>query len=337
MKFLTDKWYRGHWSLWLLSPLALLFGFISWFRRLLFSLNVKAQYRPEAKVIVVGNISVGGNGKTPIVLSVVDYFASRGYQVGVLSRGYGSKAPNYPHVVSSGDDPSVSGDEPLLLKRRLNVPVVIDPVRRRGARLLEGEFGCDLIVCDDGMQHYALARDVEIVVMDDRRWGNGYLLPMGPLREGKWRLNTVDAVLFNSERDTESVTQHNVTSPVFKMNLLPRHWVNVTSPDKTMDTQQLLTVTQPVSAIAGIGNPSRFFDQLKRDGITLASQTAFVDHHHYTPDDVPKGIVLMTEKDAVKIQKFAHENCWFLPVDAKVSDAFYALLENRINDKLIVK
>ena len=212
-----DKWYFGHPFVWLLSPFALLFYFISAIRRLLFKIGLKKAFKANAPVIVVGNISVGGNGKTPVVLALADYYQKQGIKVGILSRGYGAKSPEYPRLVKGEDDASEVGDEPRLLAIRSQCDVVIDPVRARGAAYLSDELHCDLIICDDGLQHYALHRDVEIVVMDDRKVGSGYLLPMGPLREGQWRLGTVDALVHNSR---SMPTFSHAVAPQYLMTLV---------------------------------------------------------------------------------------------------------------------
>ena len=331
MSRLAERWYTGHWSLWLLWPLSQLFRLISGLRRWLFRSGIKSTYRPKASVIVVGNISVGGNGKTPVVLGLAQYFMQAGNTVGILSRGYGSRAPAYPHCVNADDDAHIAGDEPLLLKKRSDLPVVIDPIRRRGAALLEHQFGCDIIICDDGLQHYALARDVEIVVMDDRKWGNGQLLPMGPLREGIWRLNTVDAVLYNTRCPLTDVHNDEITASAFKMGLTLGDWVNVKRPDLTLTASEMLQNKEEKTAIAGIGNPQRFFDQLVREGIELQSQRGFIDHHTYTSQDIPSNMVLMTEKDAVKVSKLAHDNCWYLPVDVDLPEQFYTHIKTRVD------
>lgn len=320
-----DKWYFGHPLVWLLSPLALLFYFVSALRRLLFKVGVKKAYKASAPVIVVGNISVGGNGKTPVVLALADYYQKQGAKVGILSRGYGAKSPFYPRLVNGEDDASEVGDEPRLLAIRSQCDVVIDPVRARGAAYLSDELLCDLIICDDGLQHYALHRDVEIVVMDDRKVGSGFLLPMGPLREGQWRLNTVDALIHNSR---SMPTFNNAVAPQYLMTLVAGDFTCVANRVKTTTLEEIKRV--PCSAIAGIGSPQRFFSQLREMGIQLSSATPLADHHAITPSDISDGRVLMTEKDAVKAASFAHDDCWFLPVTAHLAPDFF----NLVNVKL---
>ncbi|BFT30229.1 tetraacyldisaccharide 4'-kinase [Alteromonas sp. D210916BOD_24] len=319
-----EQWYRGHLAVWLLAPLALLFYVISALRRLCYKVGLKKAYQADFPVIVVGNISVGGNGKTPVVLALADYYVKRGVKVGILSRGYGGSSTHFPRRVSANDSASEVGDEPRLLAARSQSIVVIDPIRARGAAYLVEQCNCELIICDDGLQHYALVRDVELVVMDDRKVGSGFLLPMGPLREGMWRMNNVDAIIHNSNNIP---TFENPVAPQFLMTLVPDEFVNVTTGEKA-SVDVIRNV--PCSAIAGIGAPQRFFNQLKAMGIPLQSQHPLPDHHALSEGDIPKGRVLMTEKDAVKAAPLAHSDCWYLPVTAKISDDFY----NLINAKL---
>lgn len=318
-------WYHGHPLQWLLLPFTLLFWLMSGIRRVLFRTGIKKALAVDAFVIVVGNISVGGNGKTPVVLALAEYLSSQGLKVGILSRGYGATSPYYPRVVSATDPASEVGDEPRLLSIRSGVPVIIDPVRSRGAKYLTEELQCDVIVCDDGLQHYALKRDMELVVMDGRKTGNGWLLPMGPLREGIWRLKTVDAIIHNVNSSDQSDILDGVP-PEFTMALSPCDFRNVRAPDKTCSADAF---TRP-HALAGIGDPERFFVQLKAMGISLSSSEAFGDHHPFSRSDIPEGEVIMTEKDAVKVQSFVHDDCWYLPVKAKLAEDFYQLLYERL-------
>lgn len=324
-KTLHDKWYFGHAFVWLLSPLALVFYFVSAFRRLLFKLGIKKACKVNVPVIVVGNISVGGNGKTPVVLALAEYYQKQSLKVGILSRGYGAKSPVYPRLVKVDDLASEVGDEPRLLAIRSQCDVVIDPVRARGAAYLSNELKCDLIICDDGLQHYALHRDVELVVMDDRKVGSGFLLPMGPLREGQWRLGKVDALIHNSR---SMPTFDHAVAPQFLMTLVPSDFTSVSNRVRTTTLEEIRK--EPCSAMAGIGSPQRFFNQLTEMGIRISQAIPLADHHAIAPSDIPSDRVLMTEKDAVKVASFAHEDCWFLPVTAHLAPDFF----NLINVKL---
>lgn len=333
MVTINHIWYENSAIKWLLLPFALLFWLVSSCRRFLFAVGLKKATKVDAGVIVVGNISVGGNGKTPVVVALADYFTKKGYQVGLLSRGYGGKATDFPHLVLASDRATLVGDEPLLLARRTGLPVVIDPKRARGADALVNKFGCNLVICDDGLQHYALQRDIELVVMDKRLWGNGALMPMGPLREGKWRLNKVDAIIHNNaEIDSQALAF--VRSPQWQMGLQPNGFRHVKHSERTATVGDMIAIANEsggAHAIAGIGYPQRFFEQLSGLNIPLKACKAFPDHHPYEAGDIPEGCTVMTEKDAVKLGKLAHDNCWYQPIDAQLPEAFY----NQLSDLLI--
>lgn len=313
MSWLEQRWYRREVApeMWLLLPLTLLFKLLVWLRLWLFKLGVKKQHKIPAIVIVVGNISVGGNGKTPLVILLAKWLMAAGYQPGILSRGYGGKADSYPHFVTPACSAQVIGDEPVLIRRNLTCPMIVDPVRYRGAMALVKQYQCNVILCDDGLQHYALGRDIEIAVVDGvRRFGNGWMLPMGPLREPVKRLKKANFTVVNG--GTAQADEH-------QMTLQPDKLVNVKSPQQTQLLQQL---KQPVIAAAAIGNPQRFFNLLTQQGVVLKQQLGFADHHPFSPGDLPRETLLMTEKDAVKCQAFADENWWFLPVNAQLDDSF---------------
>ncbi|HDR1022039.1 TPA: tetraacyldisaccharide 4'-kinase [Pasteurella multocida] len=304
-------WYSRNWLMWLLSPLSLLFWIISQIRNALFKQGILSSYRPPVPVIVVGNLSVGGNGKTPVVIWLVQQLQQQGIKVGVISRGYGSQAKTYPLLVTSTTDPIEGGDEPVLIAKRTGVPVVISPNRQQSIELLLQTSNCDLIISDDGLQHYKLQRDIEIVVMDgERGFGNGFVLPAGPLRELPSRLSTVDFIISNGNQTKNADAV---------MHLVPRYAVNL----KTNE-QRLLTEFQisSVSAIAGIGNPQRFFNMLEEMGIQVQDSQSFQDHQRFEPAQFAKfdenRPLFMTEKDAVKCMKFAKENWWYVPVEAEI-------------------
>ena len=313
MSAVQELWYKKSLVAWLLWPLSVLFCLISGVRRSLFRAGIKTSSKPDAFIIVVGNITVGGNGKTPVVLAVVEHFKTQGVLVGVLSRGYGGTMTAHPHLVSPNDDASVVGDEPSLIARRAG-----------GAAKLADELGCKVIVCDDGLQHYALKRDLELVVMDKRLLGNGHLLPMGPLREKPNRLASADALILNGDVDLTALNQTVNLPQDFGFTLIGNGFVNVRNHElKRVSTD---FTGKRVSALAGIGHPQRFFKQLSDMGVDTARCRAFADHHHFQPEDLPDGTVLMTEKDAVKVREFAHEDCWYLPVKASFPTTFYAFL-----------
>lgn len=312
---LSEMWYKPRWYHWclilVLLPLTALFALLSGLRRLAFKWGIKASVKVPATVIIVGNISVGGNGKTPLVVYLAQLLSEQGYRPGILTRGYGGKSAHYPLKVEHDSDVSVCGDEPALMRQHVSCPLVVDPVRGRGALYLSETCGCDVIICDDGMQHYALQRDIEIAVVDgQRRSGNNLLLPAGPLREGNWRLANVDFVVVNGEP---------VHPNEHAMGLQAGDFINLSEPNRQLSVTQL---TEPVTALAGIGNPQRFFSLLKHYGLDIKQQLSFADHHAFSQADIPQGCVVMTEKDAVKCREFAHQDCWYLPVKATLAENF---------------
>lgn len=320
MSWLERAWYSKNPIVWLLWPLTALFWAISTVRKKAYQRGWFRSEKLPVPVIVVGNISVGGTGKTPLVIRLVEILRQEGYHPGVLSRGYGGKGANYPQLVAEDSDPGLVGDEPVLMRQHINCPLVVDPDRVRGGKYLLQQHKCDVLICDDGLQHYALQRDIEIVVMDgQRRLGNRYLLPMGPLREGAERMDSVDFVVVNGGM---------VRKGDFLMSLESGRLVNLQQANKSLPISELQQ--QPVTAIAAIGNPQRFFDLLKSKQVNLAQCLVFADHHRFKPKDIPAGTVLMTEKDAVKCREFAQQDWWYLPVSAKLTEEFRQLFLKKV-------
>ena len=306
----------------LLLPLTIMFWLLSATRRMLFRFNVKSVTSVAVPVIVVGNISVGGNGKTPLVVYLAKRLRQEGYHPGVLSRGYGGKHAIYPMTVLHESDVSMVGDEAILMRQHVNCPLVVDPIRPRGAQELHEYHKCDVVICDDGLQHYALDRDIEIVVIDgQRRSGNNLLLPAGPLREGNWRLDSADLLVLNGGLTAKG--EH-------LMSLESGRLINVKYPNKSQSVNDLKF---PATAIAGIGNPQRFFSLLESKQVKLKDKISFVDHHGFTANDIPNGTVIMTEKDAVKCVDIAHDDCWYLPVSAKLTSQFETQLLQLLQQK----
>jgi tetraacyldisaccharide 4'-kinase len=293
-----------------LLPLSRLFAAISHRRKMQYADGKKAVYRASVPVIVVGNITAGGNGKTPMVIWLVEQLQSQGLRVGVVSRGYGGKAPHYPYLVNEDTPALWVGDEPVLIRLRTQCAVAVAPIRSEAVQLLEPDV--DVIVTDDGLQHYALSRDIEFSVVDGvRRYGNGACLPAGPLREPCSRLSSVDFQINNGGVPHE----HEMA-----MRLKPIGWINV----KTGEHCDALP-TSPSVAMAGIGHPPRFFETLNVLGLSVSATHAFADHQTYQLDTLqgltPNGErLLMTEKDAVKCQAFAKDNWWYLRVSAVLSN-----------------
>ncbi|MGQ8363935.1 tetraacyldisaccharide 4'-kinase [Glaciecola sp. 1036] len=319
--------------LWFLAPLSIIFWILQWIRRSLYNLGILSIYKSRLPVIVVGNISVGGNGKTPVVIALVEYLSKKGYQPAVLSRGYGGQLDKHPYQVNHKVDAKLVGDEPWLIYKRFGIPVVIDPERARGAKYIEDFTNADIIICDDGMQHYALARDIEICVMDDRGLGNGYLLPMGPLREPMERLNSVDLIVFNGKRLNEMTFLHQIAPDIVQMSLVPDKWINLQD-GRSQNVHHVRTLFMsdlPIKAIAGIGNPQRFFSTLYELSVTPDEEQSFPDHYNYQEADLAfDGILLMTEKDAVKCTEFNLVNAWYLIINAQLSDAFYQYIDAKL-------
>ncbi|MEH6452786.1 MAG: tetraacyldisaccharide 4'-kinase [Psychromonas sp.] len=314
-------WYRPITWAWLLLPLALLFKLISTARRLCYQKGLFSSYHSELPVIVVGNISVGGNGKTPFVIWLCETLLAEGYKPGVISRGYGGKSEYYPLLVEQATTGKEAGDEPVLIYKRLGVPVVVDPLRKNAAAYLSENCDVDIIITDDGLQHYALQRDIEIVIVDGkRRFGNQQLMPMGPLRESISRLKSVDFVINNGAE------KHNEIGMFLQAQTCKR----------VDGEKEQLAANLKVNACAAIGYPQRFFDTLTAENFILDKTVGFADHHAFSAADfnqfsnqVP---LLMTEKDAVKCTHFAQENWWYLPISAQLPEIFKKQLLNKIKD-----
>jgi tetraacyldisaccharide 4'-kinase len=278
-------------------------------------------------VIVVGNISVGGTGKTPLVIWLCEKLTAQGYKVGVVSRGYGAKAPYYPFPVSTKSRADEVGDEPLLIHRRTGVPVVVGADRVAAIEMLINKHQVDLVISDDGLQHYRMARAIEIAVVDGQRLlGNGYLLPAGPLREGASRLNEVDFVVQNGGLSSSS-------KPVRHIMLLQPDQPRSVKDHKTETT---IPALGRVDLAAGIGNPQRFFNLVRELGGDVSGETPLPDHclfdrallEQLTGSGRP---LLLTEKDAVKLPADLNADIWYLPVSAQLPDGFLPALLDKLN------
>jgi tetraacyldisaccharide 4'-kinase len=302
--WLDKFWYGGVPPPWWMRLLSAVYGAVSIMRRSAYSWRLARSTRLACPVVVVGNLTVGGTGKTPLVCWLAGLLIERGFKPGVVSRGYGGSS-RAPRLVQASDDAAKVGDEAILLARRSRAPVATGRNRPAAAQLLINA-GCDVILSDDGLQHYALQRDCEIIVIDgDRRFGNGRLLPAGPLRETPSRLVRADAVVINGG-DAES-------DGAIRMRLLATSAVAL----KYGTTKPLREFSgQPVHAVAAIGNPQRFFAMLRAIGISVVEHP-LPDHAKLGiddisfPDDLP---VLMTEKDAVKCREIAGPHHWYVPV-----------------------
>lgn len=320
---LLDAWYTGHPALGLLRPLESLYRRVVNGKRERFLAGQGDIYRAPVPVVVVGNITVGGTGKTPLILWMIEHCRSKGLRVGVVSRGYGAKPPSLPWRVQPDQDAAEAGDEPLLIVQRSGVALMIDPDRSRAVQALLAAEPLDLILSDDGLQHYRLARDLELVLIDAARGlGNRRCLPAGPLREPVERLDSIDALLYNgaaADRDDG-----------YAFTLKPSALVNLRSGERLPVDH--FPKGQQLHAVAGIGNPQRFFRTL--EGLHWQPIAhAFADHAQYSAQALaftPALPVVMTEKDAVKCRAFAADDWWYLAVDAVPSDAFIRWFDEQL-------
>ncbi len=334
-QWLTQKWYREPAGPSLLAPIAWLYGLLCRIRRQAYSRGWLRVYSAGKPVIVVGNLTVGGTGKTPLVAWLADRLAASGLKVGIVSRGHG-RSKRAPQVVHVESDWRAVGDEPLLLHRLTGCDTVVARDRVEGARELV-RLGADVVIADDGLQHLRLARDCEIVVIDGARgFGNGRLLPAGPLREPAVRARSAGIVVVNGAAEHASLVeaQRGFAQPFLQMCLVggeAQRLDGLAGPRPLEDFSG-----ERVHAVAGIGNPGRFFRDLRARGIDVVEHP-FADHHPFEPADLTFGdglAVLMTEKDAVKCRSFADPRLWYVPVAARFSEQHGRELLDRVMRRL---
>ena len=321
MAGLERYWYRISPVHLILLPQSWLFGALAALRRLLYRTRILSSTKLPVPVIVVGNISVGGTGKTPLTLSLARQLTEAGWHPLIVSRGFGGTANQQPVTPESAA--AQVGDEPLLMAQRGLCPVWVGRDRVATAQAaLQAHPQCDVVLCDDGLQHYRLQRDMEIAVIDGvRRFGNGHLLPAGPLREAASRLKTVDAVVVNGGNAEPGQYAMSLTGSIFH---------NLRHPGQTATAQDLQGLR--LHAVAGIGHPQRYFDHLAGLGLCVTPH-AFPDHHPYCAaelDFADCDALLLTEKDAVKCTAFADERYWVLRVDARTDSALIAHILRKI-------
>jgi tetraacyldisaccharide 4'-kinase len=310
--WLLNMWYGKSALKWVFLPFSWIYIVISSIRRRY--LLGFVQKKSTTPVIVVGNLSVGGVGKTPLVIALANKMTEQGIKVGIVSRGYGSQKNHLPYLVQEHDSPKDVGDEPLLIAQKTGCPVVIARHRVQAVAYLEEHYQSQVIISDDGLQHYAMGRAIEIAVIDGmRKLGNGFCLPAGPLRELPSRLKTVDFIVVNGGAFKNSYT----------MTLQPQDIKQLSS--KKIVTLDALKGT--IAAVAAIGNPARFFTTLKQLGLDF-NHYVFPDHYALQASDLhcPEDCIIMTEKDAVKCQQFATDAMYFLPVEAHLEEAFWNAL-----------
>jgi tetraacyldisaccharide 4'-kinase len=326
MKF----WYQSF-SLraFLLLPLSLIFRLVVAIRYFLFRTGLRKVFHFRVPVIIVGNITVGGTGKTPFVIWLTQFLKDNGFRPGIISRGYGEKKHHSPCLVSSSADPHIVGDEAILLQQHTQCPVMLCIDRVKGVQELLHKTDCNVVISDDGLQHYRLGRDIEIAMVDfERQFGNSLMLPAGPLRETKKRLKKVDFIVENG-RACHSRAGANLLKGIptcagmtTNMQLVGEECISLLNSHQKIPLENFKN--QKVHAVAGIGNPGRFFQSLQKLGLDIIPHV-FRDHYLYQEidldfkDDLP---VLMTEKDAVKCLSFAKKQFWYVPVTVNIDPIF---------------
>jgi tetraacyldisaccharide 4'-kinase len=331
---LQALWYRQSSPFWLLRLLSLPFALVVRLRRAAYAVGLLRARRLGKPVIVIGNLSVGGTGKTPLVIWLIEQLRAQGLRPAVVLRGYGGMGAAAGRVqrVTAQSDPAQVGDEAVLIQRRTGVPVAVGRDRVGAARLLVAT-GVDVVVADDGLQHLRLGRDYEIAVVDAARgMGNGHLLPAGPLREPCSRLASVGAVVINGVGAASGLPKD--VAATFQMRLIGEQLLPLSGQGEGMPLARLAGAR--VHALAGIGHPQRFFAQLRAAGLELIEHP-FPDHHAYRAQELQFGDglpLLMTEKDAVKCSRFAAPDRWYLPVAASLAPEQTAALLARLQPAL---
>lgn len=322
---LDNLWYSNHPLSFILAPLSWLFCTLVAVRRQAYRYGLLANHRVAVPVIIVGNITVGGTGKTPLVIWLSQFLQQQGFKPGIVSRGYRGRAKKWPQQVFADSDPLMVGDEAVLLARHSGCPVAVAPQRLAAIKLLLEQQNCTIIISDDGLQHYAVYRDIEIAVVDGvRRYGNQRCLPAGPLREPLHRLGKIDFLVI------KGAALSSVSRAEFSMQYDIKALRNLNDEGRTQPLTALRG--QSVHAVAGIGHPARFFTRLRDQGLKLHCHE-FPDHHHYKAadiqfnDDLP---VIMTEKDAVKCRAIAGPQHWYLAIEARLPDSFGERLLHRL-------
>ena len=316
--FVDRVWYSKNTLSLLLLPISWIYIIIIKIRSALYRVGIIPISKINVPIIVVGNITAGGTGKTPLVIWLANYFKNKGFLPGIISRGYGGKYLSNIEFVHPNSDPLLVGDEPLIIAKKCNCPVAVAKKRVRAAKELVSKYNCNIIISDDGMQHYSLGRDIEIAVIDgQRRLGNGYCLPAGPLREPKNKLLNIDLIV---SKYTSQISE-------YTMEYIYQDLISLGKPAKTISLSELCDMK--VHVITGIDNPENFFSYLQTHKLELIIHQ-FPDHHIYEEhevvfnDDLP---IIMTEKDAVKCARYSNNNHWYIPIVAKLPNSFNNVLD----------
>lgn len=320
--FFIKAWYKGSPIYLLLLPLSWGFCVLRFVRKKLYDFKILDTYRAKVPVIVVGNITVGGTGKTPLIIALANELVEKGYKPGIISRGFGGKSPVWPLSVTPKSNPIIVGDEPVMIARHVNCPVVVGPDRAEDCEtLLHRHDDCNVILSDDGLQHYRMARDIEIAVVDgDRKMGNKHCLPAGPLREPESRLKTVDEVVIKGGEYTGGT----------RMDFLFADLYDIDNHARSCKLEDLKG--KKVHAVAGIGNPDIFFSKLREAGLEV-EEHVFDDHHDFNAEDVKFNVdhpIIVTEKDAVKLEMYHPHDIWVLPIIVKIDEQFYQRIFKRL-------
>lgn len=342
MKSIHHYWQTLNFVSVVLAPISAVFCLLVAIRRTLYQIGLLKSISSQLPIIVVGNIYIGGNGKTPFVIWLAEQLKSKGYRPGIVSRGYGALSEqqsghSWPRQVDLNQNHQLYGDEPLLIHQATQCPVVIDPVRNRAVKKLQQDTNCNVIISDDGLQHYAMSRFIEINITDAQRlYGNNLCLPAGPLREARGRLKTVDYIVYNVSRNKETNLDDSDSKKHFTMDYKVQSLIPLVMNSNKADDGQTMTLEQfqgkIVHAVAGIGEPDNFFNLLKQSGLTVIEHS-FADHHQYQLKDFcfeTSHPIIMTEKDAVKCRDFDLPRCWYLPIKAEIDNKLSELLIRRL-------
>src|SRR3990167_2710047 len=313
-------WYKKNILSYLLLPFSFMYLLIISVRKYFYQLHILKKIKMSIPVIIIGNFTVGGTGKTPFLISLANALKQLHFKPGIITRGYRGKSAEWPIIVDQNTDPTLAGDEAVLIAKKTLLPVVAGPNRIQDVKKILEKFSCDVIISDDGLQHTRLMRDVEIAMIDDQRgFGNGFLLPAGPLREPSTRLDSVDFVVVNNG---------NCDDP-WHTEFVIDEFVNLKNPHQKLNLTEI--ASQKIYAIAGIGNPDNFFNALRRCYLNIVP-VAFPDHHDFQYADInfeKDAIILMTEKDAIKCKKFADERHF--------AACGHAEIEKKLIEKIVQK